>query len=94
MSPTNYQRGRAFEYRIKARLEDEGYFVARVAGSHTPCDLIALKAGQTICVQAKGGKRSMSKPEKLKFKDFCEDYGLTPLLIERGMKLDWLREAA
>jgi hypothetical protein len=77
------------------RLETEGYIVLRTAGSHSPCDLIAFYPGQKpIGVQAKGGKRGMSKPEKLRFKDWCEDAGVQPLLVERGMRFDWLREAA
>lgn len=39
---TNYQRGRALEYKIKNQLEEEGYLVLRTAGSHGLFDLIAL----------------------------------------------------
>ena len=38
----NYVNGANFERRIKARLEADGYTCFRTAGSHTPCDLIAI----------------------------------------------------
>ena len=43
MPNRNYQNGRAREYRIKKRLEREGYTVFRQAGSHTKIDLIAIR---------------------------------------------------
>lgn len=40
---TNYERGRAFEYRARDALKKAGaVFVMRAAGSHTKADLIAL----------------------------------------------------
>lgn len=38
----NYNRGRAFEYRVKKHLEKKGYFVVRSAGSKSPFDLVAI----------------------------------------------------
>lgn len=43
---TPYQRGYIFELKVKAYLESLGYTVFRVAGSHTPADLIALTGWQ------------------------------------------------
>ena len=43
MTNKNYNNGRAKEYRIKKKLEAEGWFVIRSAGSHSIVDLIALK---------------------------------------------------
>lgn len=40
---TPYQRGAAFEYRVKAELEKEGWFVMRSPGSKSPLDLLAVK---------------------------------------------------
>jgi len=40
---TNYERGRAFEYRTRDKLKEWGAgYVMRAAGSHTKADLIAL----------------------------------------------------
>lgn len=38
-----YRRGRALEYVIKDKLEKQGYFVVRAAGSHGVADLVAIK---------------------------------------------------
>jgi len=38
----NYIKGRNKEYRIKKKLEQEGYYVIRSAGSHSFFDLIAI----------------------------------------------------
>jgi len=40
---TNYQKGRAFEYKIKKILENRGFIVFRTAGSHGLFDLICFK---------------------------------------------------
>lgn len=37
-----YRRGVAKEYRIKAKLEKEGWIVLRMAGSHGSFDLVAI----------------------------------------------------
>lgn len=51
---TNYERGRALEYKIKAQLEEQGYAVMRSAGSHGPYDLIALdRTGKVRFIQLK-----------------------------------------
>lgn len=39
---TAYEKGRAFEYKIKKLFTDAGYTVTRAAGSHSPFDLIAV----------------------------------------------------
>ena len=38
----NYKRGAAREYRIIKKLEKEGWFCIRSAGSHSPIDIIAM----------------------------------------------------
>jgi len=43
---TPYARGYAFELKCKAYLEELGYTVFRVAGSHSPADLIAMSGYQ------------------------------------------------
>jgi len=39
---TPYQRGAAFELRVKAELEDRGWLVTRSPGSRSPFDLMAV----------------------------------------------------
>ena len=43
---TPYSRGYSFELKAKKHLEELGYTVFRVAGSHGPADLIALSGYQ------------------------------------------------
>jgi Holliday junction resolvase len=40
-----YGRGRALEYQMKDKLEKQGYFVVRAAGSHGVADLVAIDYG-------------------------------------------------
>jgi hypothetical protein len=102
----NYVNGANFERRIKARLEAEGYTCFRTAGSHTPCDLIAVMRGgietdtdfwtkpHYVFVQAKGGQKSMTRKAVAEFRDYALAHGARPLLVERGMKYRWLDEEA
>jgi Holliday junction resolvase len=48
---SNYSRGANFERRVRKHLEQQGWVVFRSAGSHSPADLIALKAGEVMLVQ-------------------------------------------
>ena len=50
-----YRRGCGYEYELRDFLERRGYYVARSAGSHSPIDLIALRAGSLLLIQAKYG---------------------------------------
>lgn len=59
---TNYQRGAAFELRVKHHLEVNGYEVIRSAGSHSIIDLIALKPGQLLIIQCKASEKPALLP--------------------------------
>ena len=64
---SNYDRGANFERRCQKRLEKEGWFVIRSAGSHSLIDLAAFKGGEVILVQCKtDGKLSINEREQLK----------------------------
>lgn len=52
---TAYRRGYDAERRVAAALTAEGYYVLQSRGSHGPADLAAIKAGQILLVQVKGG---------------------------------------
>ena len=64
---TNYQKGRNKEYRIKQRHEKEGWEVVRSAGSHSPFDLICIRAvDQRIkFIQCKSKNFSKKEEERL-----------------------------
>jgi Holliday junction resolvase len=57
---THYDDGRRFEYAIMHDLEADGYDTFRMAGSHSPVDVFALKPGQLLLIQAK--KNGKIKP--------------------------------
>ena len=50
---THYDDGRRFEYVVRNALIDDGYWVTRSAGSKTKVDLVAVKPGEVLFVQAK-----------------------------------------
>ena len=77
---TSYERGRAFEYRVKHFLEKQGYFVIRSAGSKFP-DLVAIKNGKVLAVEVKKNKPSPSVLQEVeqKAKELFK-YGVTPCL--------------
>jgi Holliday junction resolvase len=63
---TQYSRGATFERLVKADLEFKGYFVQRSAGSHGPCDLLALRLDDQLAVQCKtNGKLPPAERTKL-----------------------------
>lgn len=89
---TNYARGAAFERRVKARLEADGWYVARSAGSKTSVDLVAVKDGRVLFIQCSLGKKS--KRELMALKDLSEDKGARPVFVSKGMKFEFLGEEA
>lgn len=53
---TNYAAGADFERYVLDVLDKQGYYVARVAGSHTPCDVIAFNETALILIQCKSSR--------------------------------------
>ncbi len=60
-----YQRGAQLERRLRSRLQREGYFVIRAAGSKGVADLVAIKNSQAYLIQVKSERISRSETEKL-----------------------------
>jgi len=97
---TNYQRGRAFEYRTRNQLlKDGAVYVMRAAQSKGKADLIALFPGVYIetencaimdtfpvvwIVQCKTGSARMTKAEKQEFAELADATGATAMLAEPG----------
>ena len=61
----SYNRGRAKEYRIKKKLEKEGWIVLRTSGSNGFADLIAIKKDEINFIQSKPRKFSETQKKKL-----------------------------
>jgi Holliday junction resolvase len=60
---SQYQRGRAKEYRAMLILKRDGWLVARSAASHGPVDLFAASRGKRLLIQVKSGKAKVNKVE-------------------------------
>lgn len=67
---TQYTKGRSFENYVKAKLEREGWWVCRSAGSKGKADLVAILPGTSHLpadvklIQCKAGDRKISGAEK------------------------------
>lgn len=51
--PNHYRNGRAFEYRVRTRLRNNGFHVFRMAGSKTKVDMFVARPGELLIVQCK-----------------------------------------
>lgn len=63
-----YRKGRAREYRTMRLLEAAGYTAFRMAGSHSPVDVIAVDALGVRLVQVKSGRAGVTPLEREKLK--------------------------
>lgn len=90
---TPYQRGAAFEHRVKADLEREEWLVTRSPASKSPFDLLAVRWDGSrqhpvvVLVQCKLRGR-ISPAERLELEDVGEAFGCMPVMAytlrERG----------
>lgn len=63
---TNYEKGRAYEYRVKKKLEDEGWTVLRSAGSHGFADLVAIRQHPTTKWEGMGWPTKLDMLDEIK----------------------------
>ena len=85
---SNYARGRAKEYAAIEILRALGFNARRSAGSHSPVDVTADRAGETIYIQVK--YNCGIAPGELKaFKAYATAPGIKKQvwLFKRGVKL-------
>jgi Holliday junction resolvase len=59
-----YRKGREREYRTMRLLEAAGYAAFRMAGSHSPVDVIAVDALGVRLVQVKSGRANVTPLER------------------------------
>lgn len=88
---TNYERGRAFEYRVRDALKDKGaVYVMRAAGSHTKADLAAFfdTHGWSPVVWLVQCKRDGRLPaaEREELVSIARQTGTRPMLAQAGPK--------
>lgn len=68
MSNRNYNRGRAYEYRVVKMLEATGYTASRSAGSHGCYDVVAFNRLEIRLIQVKCGEANASPAERETFR--------------------------
>jgi Archaeal holliday junction resolvase (hjc). len=61
----NYIKGRNKEYRVKRKLEEQGYYVIRSAGSHSFFDLVAINTEKKEILLVQVKTRIDKKTEEL-----------------------------
>lgn len=87
---SSYNLGRNVEYSAKKALEKAGFLVVRSAGSKSPIDLLAVRAGVSVAVQAKRSMK-MRVDEWNIFYDLVTSSGCLPVVVGRpdGLRLRW-----
>jgi Holliday junction resolvase len=92
---SQYRKGADHERAEKQRLEADGWYVIRSAGSKGPVDLVAYKPGQpALFIQCTISKKSAATERALI--DLAEDFAgsgpPSPVIAERGKPFRFLRE--
>jgi Holliday junction resolvase len=82
---SQYGRGRDFEWKIRGDLTANGYEVMRAAGSKgsTKVDLVALKPGQLLFIQAKRAG-TLGPAEWDRVVEVASWVGAVPILAANG----------
>lgn len=78
---TRYSKGRRFEYEVKKKFEEAGFFCVRSAGSHGVFDLLCVRNGIPWGVQCKVGK--ITEEEKRRIVETGRKYGIVPCLATK-----------
>jgi Holliday junction resolvase len=88
---SGYAKGARLEHAARRSLEADGYRVIRSAGSKTKVDLIALKPGELLFVQAKAGTGTASPAERAELVALASMVGARPILALRRDRgpLEW-----
>lgn len=79
-----YQKGRAFEYRIRDLLTLNKFWVLRSPQSKSPADLCALKRGRILLVQCKVSKSYMKARDWEQLATLADSVGAEAVLAYRN----------
>ena len=92
-----YRRGRALEYLIKDKLEKQGYFVVRAAGSHGVADVVAIRLNGNHVVPSPyvlfvSCKIPQYAPpaERKALLEAAERCGAVPMITEKNKQGEWI----
>ena len=81
----NFEAGRRFERELATHLRGEGYYVVKSPGSKGAVDMVAVKPGQILFVQAK--RNGVLRPAEWNgLYDLAAQFGAVPVLAERGFR--------
>jgi Holliday junction resolvase len=87
-----YEAGNRFEKRVAQHLRDEGYVVWQTRGSKSAADLIALRVGQVLLVQVKGGVTTLNHEQWNALYDLARMCGALPVIADRNARqIRWRR---
>jgi len=94
MPNENYKRGARSEYYVMDRLKKKGFSCIRSAGSHTPVDIVAGRAGKGFGIQVKRlevkeNKDVLSSLAHNELIDFCKEIGLQPMVAFKNESGFW-----
>jgi len=85
MANKRYVKGRRWEWKVREKLEREGFVVYRSAGSKGAADLIAIKNSQVYLIQVKVNKKPM-KEELVRLYEEAEKCGAFPFVVVWNVK--------
>lgn len=91
MAHKGYQKGVTFEHQVKKHFENDGWFVVRSAGSHSPADLVCIKRGDLPTVVQCRLRGNLSADEERELSGLKEKYGCNVILAYRQDKELWFR---
>jgi len=83
---TNYSNGSAHERRTKEKLEADGYYVIKSAGSRGVADLVAIKRDQILLVQGKLSSR-LDPKDWNQLLTVADEIGALAIVVGRGQKM-------
>jgi len=89
----NYRRGRNAEYYVMGILASHGYRCARMAGSHTPADILAGNGKTLLAVQVKSGSSRFTDKDAYRLKEWAAAFKAEPVLATNSSGkwlLKWL----
>ena len=83
---SHYSRGRDFEWKVRDLFAENGYSVMRMAGSKgdAKVDLIALKPGQLLFIQAKTSASALGPAEWNRLVEVAGWADAIPVLAAKG----------
>ena len=91
----SYRRGRSFEYRVRDRLEREGYIVFRTSKSSGRSkggvDLVAIRNGSVVLVECKTSKGQVTSYLKQSLKELAEVAGCRVLVYVKESE-EWRKD--